>query len=229
MTSELMTRMSDPTGSPDEVAFVGRVVLPEGDQWCAVTHHELSRAADIAADLLARLELRPGAVICVVSRHSAAAQYAPLELAAQRMGLISCHVEATRFDAHRLALYFEHLPIKLVVGLTEEVVDNLGVELRQLVEQGTLVMATEPLVDRLRGGGLTALAMTTVGPALALECLQRDGLHLDESLWTFVTREGRIFGMPNDSSAESEVDTGVLGTLVDGLCGCGTVGRRLCP
>ena len=229
MISELMTRMSDPAGNPDEIAFVGRVALPTGNQWCPVTHEELGIAADVAADMLARLGLRPGDVICVVSRHSEAVQYAPLELAAQRMGLISCHVEATRFDAHRLALYFEHLPIKLVVGLTEEVVDNLGVELRALVDHGTLVAATEPLSDRLRRSGLDALRMTTVGPALALECLERDGLHLDESLWSFVTREERILGTPNVASAESAVDTGVRGTLVDGLCRCGMVGRRLCP
>ena len=228
MTGDLMTKLSDSVADSGAVAFVGRVSLADGSHWCPVTHGELKESAQAASDVLVGLGLRPGDAICFVSRHSEAVQFASWELAAQRMGLISCHVEATRFDAHRLTLYFSHLPIKAVIGLTEEVMDNLGVELRQVIEPDTTVVALEPLAGRLRGAGIDALTMALMGPALALECKHRDGLHLDDAIWTFTARGGRIYGARRGEPIEAAVDTGFTGTLVDGECGCGVVGRRLC-
>lgn len=225
MTVDLMTALSNPHGDPDAVAMVARAQSLTGPTWYTVTHRQLDTAARALAATLTRLGLQAGDVVAFVSRYSQALQLVPLELAARHLRLVTCHVESTRFDAHRLTLYFTHLPVKAVIGLTGEVVDNLGVELRQLLADDTVVVAVGPLAADLRAAGIDALAMTFVGPAFALECEAHAGLHLDTSVWQFSAPDGHVVV----DSAGGALDTGLRGTITDDQCRCGATEPRFVP
>lgn len=220
-----MTRLSHPDADPDAVAMVARAQSASGPFWVSVTHRQLDVAAHAMAETLTRLGLKSGDVVAFVSRYSEALQLVPLELAARHLGLVTCHVESTRFDAHRLTLYFTHLPVKAVIGLTEEVVDNLGVELRQLAAGDTVVIAAAPLAAKLRQSGIDALGMAFVGPAFAVECPAHDGLHLDDSVWQFSLVDGRVLV---EGSGEP-IDTGLAGSIDAGPCRCGSAQPRFLP
>lgn len=225
MSADLITALSSPRIGADEIAIVGPVSAPAGVSWFDATHRQLDAAARTMVGMLTGLGLRAGDAIAVVSRYSEAVQFVPLEMAARHLGVVTCHVEGTRFDAHRLTLYFTHLPIKAVIGLTGEVVDNLGVELRQLLSDDTVVIAAAPAAAALRDAGIEALGMANVGPALAVECSARHGLHLNASVWGISQHDGHIVV----DNAGEVLDTGLRGVLDTDECPCGSAEPRFIP
>jgi hypothetical protein len=129
-------------------------------------------------------------------------------------------------------VYLRFLPPKAVFGLSAELAAKVAAstELTALVAKVPHVLALPAAVPVLAAAGITARAISPVGPALALPCADGDGAHLDGSQFgvaqlpgsrsmavsTAATREFRL--------AEAEVST--RGTVLS-VCACGRPGPVL--
>ncbi|MFE9096744.1 hypothetical protein [Streptomyces sp. NPDC007264] len=211
-------------------SIVGRVWADDKAEWFPLSERTATAAIPAATEVLAGLGLSAGNVVCFVSRFCEVVQFAALERAAQAMGLVACHTEATPFDANRLAVYLEHLPVAAVIGLGAEILDNLEVELTSLLSSGTVVVARASAVERLTDLGVRTRRMEFVGPTVAMECDEHDGLHLDTSVWAYTADpDGRVTVAPADTrnAREAAVRTDIRGALVSEPCRCGRAGLRL--
>ncbi|MFZ2175032.1 MAG: hypothetical protein WAW17_13585 [Rhodococcus sp. (in: high G+C Gram-positive bacteria)] len=227
MTTPTPTQDQDPAG----LAVVGRVWANDQFTWYPMSAEAMARAEAGAEDYLRRLGLRSGQVICFVSRHAEVVQFAPLERAALRLGLVTCHVEANAFDANRLAVYLEHLQVAALIGLTGEVLGGLDAEITSLLKPDTTVVSRGTATEQLRDQGVRPLHMVVVGPALALECSARSGLHLDGSAWSVRMVDGLavVTGRHPDGTDAQTVVTDLRGSIITDECDCGSNDPRFVP
>ena len=71
---------------------------------------------------------------------------------------------------------------------------------------------------------MTASVISAVGPALALECPERSGAHVNAAEWRFGERDGQLTVAAGEgrTSPLPETPLGITGRVVTGRCGCGS-------
>ena len=170
-----------------------------------------------------------GSGLVIVSGMPEAPWFDPFETAARELGAPYSIGEIYAFEAFRTAMYALRTPVTMIFGLDRTVAEGLGDDLPAVVAQVPRIGARPDAVDLVTEAGGQPFVVTRVGPAIAVECPQRAGAHLDGAEWTLAGRDGSLFISTAGPRAHqvSDAATGLRGTVTDGPCECGRTGQRV--
>ena len=153
----------------------------------------------------------------------------PFETAAREMGVPYSTGEIASFEAFRTGMYARRLPITMVFGINQTVAEGLGDELAEVVAKVPAIVARPDAAGPLAEAGARPFLLTRIGPAIAVECSQRSGAHINDAEWTLTERGGELFVSTAGPRAHqvTEAATGLAGGVTAGPCGCGRDGQRV--
>ena len=162
-----------------------------------------------ARAMLAGLGVNGDSGLVIVCGMAESPWFDPFETAARELGAPYSTGEIASFEAFRTGMYARRLPITMIFGLDRTVAEGLG--------------------DELAEAGARPFILTRVGPAIAVECPQRSGAHINDTEWTVTERGGELFISTAGHRAHQVTDaaTGLAGSVTAGPCGCGRDGQRV--
>jgi len=170
-----------------------------------------------------------GGGLVIVGGMAESPWFDPVETAARELGAPYSIGEIYAFEAFRTGLYASRLPVTMIFGLDRTVAEGLGDELAGVVARVPVIVARPDAVGLLTEAGARPFVVTRFGPALAVECPQRGGAHVNGAEWTLGERGAELFISTAGPRAHqvSEASLGLRGTLTEGPCGCGRTGQRV--
>ncbi|MEU6228825.1 hypothetical protein [Streptomyces sp. NPDC047042] len=133
--------------------------------------------------------------------------------------------EAMGWDHRRTSVFHRELAPHTVIGLSAETLEGLagGADIGEMFRPTSVVLARPGAVPLLRGAGVPAALISAVGPALALECPERAGAHVNATEWRVGERDGQLTVAAGEgrTSPLPETPLGIPGRVVTGRCACG--------
>lgn len=139
--------------------------------------------------------------------------------------------EAMGWDHRRTAVFHRELTPHAVIGLSAETLEGLAgtADIGEMFRSTPVVLARPAAVPLLRAVGVAASVISAVGPALALECPERSGAHVNAAEWRFGERDGQLTVAAGEgrTSPLPETPLGITGRVVTGRCGCGSDDPRV--
>ena len=204
----------------------------------SVEHFEISwddieRDTDWATGLLAEYGIGPDRYVIVVSLTPLAPWSRPFELAVRRLRAVMCPADAYRFDARRTAMFARGRPSPtMLLGLEEEVtagLADLDGGLRASIGNLPYVLARRSTHQRLAEEGIDAYCFEPLGPATAVECRARGGVHVNSSEWSVESIDGELHlsSVAERAHRLDRAPTGVPGGVEHGVCACGRTDARV--
>ncbi len=191
---------------------------------------EFDKEVHSAQRRLRSLNFGTGDVILVVASVDEAAHFAPLQRAARELGGTSCLAEASPLDAHRIAAYLDIFAVRATIGI-----DSATMAALLQLSGGADLLGTcsthvvrEDVAEGLTPGTSPPLRMRKLGPALGMECLHRQGLHVGRDVWQVEAEAMAQLRPAADSLLDIEpfpLPEGVA--VVTDRCGCGSDDPRL--
>ena len=153
----------------------------------------------------------------------------PVETAARELGAPYSIGEIASFEAFRTGMYVRRLPITMIFGITQTVAEGLADELAEVVAKVPVIVSRPDAAGVLAEAGARPFILTRVGPAIAVECPQRSGAHINDAEWTLTERGGELFISTAGPRAHqvTEAATGLAGSVMAGPCDCGRDGQRV--
>lgn len=188
---------------------------------------EFERDVRWAHRVLATWDISPGDHVVLSSPNFEGPWTSPLVRALRALRTVHSNAEPYNWDARRSATFLRLLQVKAYIGLAEPIATAL-VE-AELLADVPLLWARPDAVKPLRANGLAPAVCAMLGPALALECPQRAGAHLDPAEWRVEAVGGTLTLTTVGARAHltRDLDLGVTGDVDDTPCPCGLPGRRL--
>lgn len=170
-----------------------------------------------------------GGGLVVVCGMAESPWFDPFETAARELGAPFSIGEIHAFEAFRTGLYARRLPITMIFGINRTVAEGLGDELAEALARVPVVVARPDAADLLAEAGAQPFILTRVGPAIAVECPQRSGAHLNNAEWTLAERGGELFISTAGARAHqvTRAATELTGSITTGPCACGRTGQRV--
>ncbi len=170
-----------------------------------------------------------GGGLIIVGGMAESPWFDPFETAARELGAPYSIGEIYAFEAFRTGMYARRLPVTMVFGMDRTVAEGLGDELAEVVARVPVIVARPDAAGLLAGVGARPFIVARLGPAIAMECPQHAGAHVNGNEWTLAERGGDLFISTAGPRAHqvSEAALGLRGALTDGPCGCGRTGQRV--
>jgi hypothetical protein len=182
-----------------------------------------------ARAMLAGLGVNGDSGLVIVCGMAESPWFDPFETAARLLGAPYSTGEIASFEAFRTGMYARRLPITMIFGINQTVAEGIGDELAEVVAKVPAIVARPDAGGLLAEAGARPFILTRVGPAIAVECPQRSGAHINDAEWTLTERGGELLISTAGSRAHqvTEAATGLAGSVTAGPCGCGRNGQRV--
>jgi hypothetical protein len=139
--------------------------------------------------------------------------------------------EAMGWDHRRTSVFHRELNPHAVIGLSAETLEGLAgaADIGEMFRETSVVLARPAAIPVLRGVGVSACLFSALGPALALECPERCGAHVNAAEWRVGERDGQLSVAAAEGRASllPETPLGVPGRVVTGRCACGSEDPRV--
>ncbi|WP_330293296.1 hypothetical protein [Streptomyces sp. NBC_00576] len=139
--------------------------------------------------------------------------------------------EAMGWDHRRTSVFHRELQPHAVIGLSAETLEGLAgsADIGEMFRSTSVVLARPAAVPHLRGAGVHAALISAVGPALALECPERAGAHVNAAEWRLGERDGQLTVAAGEgrTSPLPETPLGIEGRVITGRCACGSENPRV--
>ncbi|MFE7840249.1 hypothetical protein ACFU53_30620 [Streptomyces sp. NPDC057474] len=208
-----------------ELAYLVRFPTADGMRETELTWAELARDTDWATARLREHGLAAGQrALLTMSGFEGFWGHAAIG-ALRALKVTYGIAEAMGWDHRRTAVFHRELRPHAVIGLSAETLEGLAgaADLGEMFRPTSVVLARPSAVPVLRGVGVSACLFAPVGPALALECPERGGAHVNAAEWRFGDRDGQLFVAAGEqrTSTLPETPLGVAGRVVTGRCACG--------
>ena len=199
-----------------------------------VSKEDHDRDIATAIKAVASLGVGEGDRVLVLSMLSQAAQYGPVQIALLVGKVQFSLADASRFDAFRTAMFLRAMHYDAVVGINADVLDgldDLGHSYRDVFDDVPVLAARAGAYERLRAAGLAPRWWLDLGPAIAVECDNRAGAHVDSDQWAVETDKGMLLITATHprAAAVDRLRTGVRGAVVTDACACGRADPRVVP
>jgi hypothetical protein len=215
--------------APNPLWGIGRYAGPDGHVTFPIGWDDWKRDTAWARDFLAGSGLTPGSGVVVIGGMPEAPWFDPVETAARELGSPYSIGEVLPFEAFRTGLYALRLPVGMIFGMNLAVADGLGEELQQVVSAIPTIFARPNAVSPIQAAGGRPFLVTRIGPALAVECSQRAGAHVNAAEWSVTERGGelRLSTVGPRAFRLEDVAVGVVGGIEAGPCACGRTDPRV--
>jgi hypothetical protein len=194
-----------------------------------ISWEDWERDTDWAASVLAQHGVGVGTAVLIVGGMPESPWFDPFETAVLRLGGQYSLGEVLPFEAFRTGMYAGRLGIEVVFGINRAVAEGLGDELGSALGGVRTILARPDAVPVLRAAGLSALTVTRVGPALAVECPAGDGAHVNGAEWA-VEADGADLLLTTVGPRAHQLDrqhVGVTGRVSVEPCPCGRTDPRV--
>lgn len=182
-----------------------------------------------AKAMLADHGVGPDSGLIIVAGMPESPWFDPVETSARQLGAPYSIGDVYSFEAFRTAMYARRLPITMIFGINRVVAEGLGDELAEVVASANVIVARPDAHQLLTDAGARPYTVTRIGPALAIECPDRAGSHLDPDEWTVAEGGGELLvstAGPRLHRAAG-APTRLRGSVLAGPCGCGRTGQRV--
>ena len=187
---------------------------------------ELERQSIGISRILRTFNFKPESTILVVSIVPEILQFAPFEKAVQQLGMYGINAESTNYDAGRIESIARQFDTPAICGIGAASLEGLKMfgHDPEKVFAGRTVWARPDAYDAVKAmDSVDARRIVILGPAVAYECAH-GGIHYDSRDWSLSGQRGTLHlssRMPRITPV-ADVDTGVVGALLDTACTCGT-------
>ncbi len=214
--------------------FVGSYPVAGGRAFLPMAAGELMRTQRLIERVLQSFALAPGRFVLLISLLDDGPYCVPFERAVMNRGLLVTNADDSPYEATRIESTCRRFDVAAVAGVTEQVLDGLQAAGHRLdaVFSGRVIWALPGAYERLEAvPGIVLRRMLQVGPALAMECSQGAGAHLDTHEWACAVQDDELVISSLLPRAEDFVScrTGLRATLIEAPCDCGSVDPRLTP
>jgi hypothetical protein len=216
--------------------------VPRASLWGIGRDHPDGRAADFpiswadwerdtdwAMQVLAQHGVGPGSAVLVVGGMPESPWFDPFETAVLRLGGHYSIGEVFAFEAFRSGLYARRLGVDVVFGINRAVAEGMGDELAESLGGVRTILARPDALPILHGAGLSALTVTRIGPALAVECPAGTGAHVNAAEWA-IGEDDRELHLSTVGPRAHRIDhepAGVRGSVRTEPCPCGRTDSRV--
>lgn len=218
-------------GRHPSLAGCGQFVADEMQVYFDIGWPEYDRDTAWARQLLDVWKIEQADQVMMSGRNSEGPWLSPVFEALRQKGVVYCTAEPYSWDVRRSVTMLSLLPIKSVIGLSDETAEALLADESgpRLLADVPVILARSEAVPALRRAGIDCAAIAMLGPALAAECPVRGGLHFDSSEWQFTEGPGGlVLSVVGDRKYQrQQVPLGVHGKLNDAPCGCGLPSARI--
>lgn len=213
------------------LAYVVRFPTADGVRDMDLTWEELARDTDWATARLREHGLAAGQrALLTASGFEGFWGHAVID-ALRALKVTYGIAEAMGWDHRRTAVFHRELAPHTVIGLSAETLEGLAgsADIGEMFRPTPLVLARPAAVPLLRGVGVSACVISAVGPALALECPERSGAHVNAAEWRLGERDGQLSVAAGEgrTSLLPETPLGLAGRVVTGRCACGSDDPRV--
>ena len=216
-----------------EPAYLARFRGRDGAVDIEVSWADLQRDTEWATAALRGLGLGAGQRALLIGSGFEGPWLRPLMDALRALGVTYGIAEALGWDANRTAVFSRELDLHAVIGLSGPVAERLGddARLREMFGATPVVLARPAAATLLRAAGVPAGVLSFLGPALAIECGQRRGAHVDGAGWQVSERDGELWiaGTGERAARLAATPLGVPGTVKTVGCECGSRDPRVVP
>jgi hypothetical protein len=218
--------MSDGANAP---VGIGAFLHAGGKSFLPASQEEVDRTDQFVSRMLSTFHFRTGGHILVVSMLDMWVQFQPLERGAMDYGLVVCSADDSPFDAARVESVMRRFDVSAVASVSNGTLDGLA----QLghdpatVFGDAVVWAYPDAIARL--DSCNAHRFMQLGPAIAMECAQKDGPHFDHFEWDVESIDGELHlssKMPRATDFR-RFATGIQGEVERSICGCGNTDLRI--
>ncbi|MFJ9907962.1 hypothetical protein ACIRVK_34660 [Streptomyces sp. NPDC101152] len=214
-----------------ELAYLVRFPAVGGTRETGLTWAELARDTDWATARLREHGLAPGQR-ALLTASGFEGFWGHAVIGALRALKVTYGIaEAMGWDHRRTSVFHRELRPHAVIGLSAQTLEGLagGADIGEMFRPTEVVLARPAAVPMLRAVGVSACVFSPVGPALALECPERGGAHVNGAEWRIGDRGGELFLAAGDqrTSPLPETPLGIAGRVLTGRCPCGSEDPRV--
>ncbi|MDB5430139.1 MAG: hypothetical protein JWP35_1255 [Caulobacter sp.] len=212
--------------------LVGRYVDGGQSRFLPASRAELDRAAESLAAVIATFGFTRGQFVLVISMLEEAVQVGPIEQACMDLGLVPTNADNSPFDAARVEAILRRFDVPAVCGVGMSVLEGLKMFGHDpaAIFAGRVVWVRPDAYEAVAAmPGVTARRWTELGPALALECAEGGGAHVDAREWTATDTGGdlRLSSRLLRSLPFRDASTGLKGRVDHAACACGCPDPRV--
>lgn len=202
-----------------------RIILP-------FSYTELERARRSALRILNSFHFRTGNNILITALLDQAVQLMPVERAIYAAGLVLVSADASIYDAKRVESIIRRFELSAAINITAatlEGLEQLGHD-PQTLFSGLTVWAAPCAYEKLSAYPETSvMRYMEIGPAIAMECLYKNGAHIDRFEWQAESIDDElVLSSRIERCADfSQYRTGIRGMVHHGSCQCGNPDPRI--
>ncbi|MEU7550897.1 hypothetical protein AB0B01_00810 [Streptomyces sp. NPDC044571] len=215
-----------------EVAYVARFTTGEVSHEFKVTWSDIGRDTEWLRGRLGAWGIGQGKQVLLSASGHEGAWFLPVINALKELGATYAIAEAMAWDWQRSLVFREDLELYAVLGLSGE---TLAAQVehrsaREIYEDVPVVLARPAAVAGLAAAGVGAGVLTPLGPALAVQCPESPGAHVDAARWWVAERRGRVHLSSRSAGRAADVPETGLGIdaeVLTGRCGCGSTDPRV--
>lgn len=213
--------------------FVGHFFDGQDWQFLPVTERDAKRAMRAYLRVLDSFSLPPGSRALVIANYDDWAMTIPLEMALTASKITIFNADASPFEAGRIESFIRRFDPGLIIGVDAGVLqglDSAGHDLDRLFSGRSVWTRDAGSYERLSGkeGSSNVYRWNMLGPAVAMECREACGLHVDGEEWDLQVQDGEVLvssRLGREPALQSQ-RTGVSGSLEEGICACGNADPR---
>ncbi len=227
-----MSQITQTTLSP---IAVGRYLNVDGEKTSLpYSLMEVDRSRRAILRVLNTFHFRTGANILITSLFDEGAHMMPFERAVMTYGMVAASADSTPWDAKRVESIVRMFALSGAAGISGDVLDGLaqlGFKPEELFD-GMKVWARPDAYERLKAfPNLDVYRWMEIGPAVAVECSQGAGAHIDRFEWNVEEIDGEVVltNRLNRCVEFKNYHTGLKAKVHNGGCDCGNPDPRIIP
>ncbi|MFV2177743.1 hypothetical protein ACFHW2_28910 [Actinomadura sp. LOL_016] len=214
------------------IAYIVPVKAAKGAAEYEVTWDDLARDAAWAKERLQALGLDRGHHALLSFLAYEGPWFQPVIEALRGLGVVYGTAEAMGWDQVRTQLFHRELDLRALVGLSGETVEALSgqVMIGDFFRDTTVILARPGAAKRLRAAGVPAGIIAPLGPALAVECAERSGAHVNGAEWNVLERDGVLAvsaASEKRATGKGEIVLDTVGRVLADRCACGSADPRV--
>ncbi|MER5182465.1 hypothetical protein ABT009_29615 [Streptomyces sp. NPDC002896] len=214
-----------------ELAYLVRFPAADGSQDMELTWAELARDTNWVTERLREHGLAAGQK-ALLTTSGFEGFWGHAVIGALRALRVTYGIaEAMGWDHRRTAVFHRELDPNVVIGLSAETLEGLAgaADIGEMFRSTSVVLARPAAVPVLRGVGVSACMITALGPALALECPERSGAHVNAAEWRVAEQDGELLIASGEQRASRlpAIPLGIPGRVITGRCACGSEDPRV--
>ncbi|MEU1994164.1 hypothetical protein ABZ511_06915 [Nocardia gamkensis] len=218
-------------GRHPSLAGIGQFTREGGKVGFEIGWAEVERDTAWAHRLLELWELGRADNVLVTARNAEGPWFGPVVRALRMAGAVYSNAEPYGWDVKRSKALMGFLPMKAMIGIEGEHAEGLLADERatELFREVPVIWARTDAIGPLRAAGLSPAEIAMLGPALAVECPQRAGLHLDPAEWGILVGPSglRLSVVGEREYRGRDLAVGFTGSVDEVPCACGLPGPRV--